>query len=96
MESAIPAADCIVRDGMFVEPCPMLAEMTDTPNAGFSKAKGIARWHYTNMTTRTPSRTFFGAKSKAHPDGMLFNFCPWCGAKIDAPFATGDEKEIAA
>lgn len=87
--------DCVVREGMFVEPCAMLAEMTDTPNAGFSKAKGIARWHYTDMATRQPSRTFFGAKSKEHPNGMLFNFCPWCGTKIDAPFAARDDAQNA-
>ena len=31
------------------------------------------------METRKSSRTFFGVKSKASPDGFLFNFCPFCG-----------------
>jgi len=78
---------CTVRDGRFVEPCVTLESMVEIPQAGFSRAKGIARWSYTNLATHKPSRTFFGIKSKAHPNGMLFNFCPFCGEKIDAPFA---------
>ena len=85
---------CTVRDGRFVVPCGTLAAQTDTDFAGFSKAKGIARWHYINLKTREPSRTFYGVKSKASPNGFLFNFCPFCGSKIDAPFADdGNEAE---
>lgn len=82
---------CIILDGRFVIPCDSLSTQTDTPHAGFSKAKGIARWHYTNLKTGEASRTFFGVKTKASPNGFLFNFCPFCGGKIDAPFAEKDE-----
>ena len=84
---------CTVRDGRFVEPCKSLLEQTDIGNAGFSKAKGLARWHYTNLETRKSSRTFFGVKSKASPDGFLFNFCPFCGTRIDAPFNGDDDSQ---
>lgn len=78
---------CVVRDGNFVDACETLSACTDNIAPGFSKAKGIARWSYTNLKTRQPSRTFYGVKSAESPKGMLFNFCPFCGEKIDAPFA---------
>jgi len=85
---------CSVRDGMFVEPCDTLAANCDNEMAGFSKAKGITRWHYTNFRERRPSRTFYGVKTKASPNGFLFNFCPFCGEKIDAPFAEQDRQHL--
>ena len=78
---------CTVRDGKFVEPCKTLAEAVDNNIPGFSKAKGIFRQDLTNMTTQQPSRTVFGIKSKQFPNGLLFNNCPWCGERIDAPFS---------
>lgn len=78
---------CSVRDGTFVEPCKTLAEAVDNNIPGFSMAKGIFRQDLTNMNTRQPSRTMFGIKSKRFPNGLLFNNCPWCGERIDAPFA---------
>lgn len=77
---------CSVRDGLFVEPCETLARNTDNHAPGFSKAKGIFRQELTNMNTMKPSRTYYGIKSKAHPNGLLFNNCPFCGERIDAPF----------
>ena len=77
---------CSVRDGLFVEPCKTLADAVDNNMPGFSEAKGIFRQELTNRTTKAPSRVMFGIKSKAYPIGLLFNYCPWCGEKIDAPF----------
>lgn len=79
--------DCYVREGRFVEPCEGLESAVENISPAFSKASGIARWTLTNMKERKPSRTMFGIKSKKYPKGMLFNFCPFCGAQIDAPFA---------
>lgn len=83
---------CTVRDGRFVDACSTLLECADNIIPGFSKAKGIARWSYTNLTTLQPSRTFYGVKTKENPNGMLFNFCPFCGEPIDAPFLDDEEQ----
>lgn len=77
---------CAVRDGLFVEPCDSLQSATDNNIPGFSKTKGIASWHLTNINTGKPSRSYWGVKSKNHQNGFLFNFCPFCGERIDAPF----------
>jgi hypothetical protein len=77
---------CVVRDRLFVEPCFGLSDLVDIPHSAFSRGKGVARWAYTNLETCAPSRTFFGIKTKQHPKGMLFNFCPICGENISAPF----------
>lgn len=77
---------CNVLDGNFVEPCTSLSENTDNAFAAAGRAKGITRWTYWDTVDRVPSRTFFGVKTKARPDGFLFNFCPFCGEDISAPF----------
>jgi hypothetical protein len=81
-----PQTTCTVREGRFVDPCDTLDRMVENQFSAFSRAKGITRWAYTNMKTREPSRTFFGVKCRAQPNGILFNFCPFCGAQIDVPF----------
>ena len=82
---------CTVRDGRFVEPCVTLASNTDNHIPGFSKAKGIFRRELTNRKTLKPSRTYYGIRSKAHPNGFLFNVCPFCGEDISAPFTSNEE-----
>ena len=82
---------CTVRDGLFVEPCETLARNTDNHAPGFNKAKGIFRQELTNMNTGQSSRTYYGIKSKAHPNGFLFNVCPFCGEDISAPFTSDEE-----
>ena len=89
--STTEVAYCSVREGNFVEPCTALSANTDNAFSAFSKAKGVTRWAYSDMTTHEPSRTFFGVKTKAHPDGFLFSFCPFCGVDISAPFASKDD-----
>lgn len=78
--------DCKVRDGRFVDPCESLASVVANNTPGFSAVKGIAQWNMTNIETHQPSRTYFGVKTKEMPNGFLFNFCPFCGVKIDEPF----------
>lgn len=77
---------CQVRDGLFVDPCRTLEDNTDNPIPGFSKVKGIANWSLHNIKTGEPSRAYWGVKSKNHPNGFLFNYCPFCGQDISAPF----------
>lgn len=77
---------CSVRDGRFVEPCDILAENVQNNTPGFSARKGISEWNLTNFKTHLPSRRYFGVKTSAYPKGFLFNNCPFCGERIDAPF----------
>ncbi len=77
---------CTVRDGLFVQPCDSLKEDAEG-RVPTGKARGIYWWDLTDLKTHKPSRTFFGAKTSAHPKGVAFNFCPFCGTQIDAPFA---------
>lgn len=83
---------CIVREGRFVEPCGPLEKATEYGNPPTGKQRGIYAWAYKNTETHAPSRTFFGAKSTSHPTGMAFNFCPWCGERIDAPLLDGTKE----
>jgi hypothetical protein len=80
------ATKCTVRDGLFVQPCKSLEEMTEIGNPPSGKSRGIYWWQLSNLKTHKPSRSFFGAKSTGMPKGMAFNFCPWCGTNISAPF----------
>lgn len=85
------AEKCTVREGKFVVACESLAKCTDNIAPGFSKARRISRWSYSNFKTHEATRTFYGVKCDAYPNGFLFNFCPFCGEKIDAPFAEQDD-----
>lgn len=78
--------DCRVDSERFVVPCRALADEVELyGNAG--RGKGIFKLAYTDMSTGEPSRTMFGIKTAKHPKGgLLFNFCPWCGADISVPF----------
>lgn len=79
------SAKCTIRDEKFVEPCDSLKGATEYGNPR-GKAKGIYAWAMTSRGTG-PTRTMFGVKSGEHTEkGLLFNFCPFCGEKIDAPF----------
>lgn len=82
---------CTVRDGRFVEPCKTLSDAVDNYTPGFSKTKGVFRLSLTNLETGEPSRTYFGIKSKKHPNGLCFNVCPWCGEDISEPFMPKEE-----
>ena len=88
--------ECVVRDGRFVEPCNGLESQADLIGLDRRKSFGIGRWEYSNIRTGKKTRTFYGVKSRANPDGMAFNFCPWCGTKIDAPFNPDARENRAA
>lgn len=77
---------CSVREGRFVEPCAALHEVVEYGNP-IGKRKGIYAWNLFSRETPGPTRRMFGVKSGDHvKTGMLFNFCPFCGERIDAPF----------
>lgn len=77
---------CTVRDGKFVEPCDALREVTEYSHPR-KKQKGIFAYRY-STPERGPTRTMFGAQSGDRvQSGLLFNFCPYCGEKIDQPFS---------
>jgi hypothetical protein len=73
-------AKCTVKDGRFVVPCVPLADAV---------GGAVDHAHYIDMTNQKPSRSFFVLKSGAYKGkGMAMNVCPFCGERIDAPFAT--------
>lgn len=77
--------ECIVKEGRFVVACKTLERSIHDVNMR-GKSRGITRWDLTNLNTGKRSRTFFGVKSGDFTDkGLAFNFCPFCGAQIDAP-----------
>ena len=79
------AEKCYVRDGRYVEPCNMLASATEYGNPR-GKQKGIFAWAL-SIPGKGASRTFFGVKSGEQvAKGLAFNFCPFCGERIEAPF----------
>jgi hypothetical protein len=80
-----PTFRCTVRDGKFVEPCSLLSSACEYGNPR-GKQKGVFAWEL--HTPKGPTRTMFGVKSGEHIfKGVMFNFCPFCGERIDAPFA---------
>lgn len=71
---------CTFEDGLLV-PCVTLAGAVSTEPTG--KGTGIARWDFVSMDDpMKTTRVMLGAKSKARPKGLLFNFCPWCGERV--------------
>lgn len=75
--------ECTIRDGKFVEPCDALEEVVEYGHPR-GKQKGIFAYAWSN--TKGPTMTMFGAKSGEQVErGLLFNFCPYCGVRIDAP-----------
>lgn len=83
---------CSVRDKLFVEPCDHLKSIIDVHQPGFSRARGVFKSDLFNMKKMEPARSYIGIRSKAHPNGFLFNFCPFCGTQIDEPF-NGEKDE---
>ena len=73
-------------EGKHVRPCAALEGATEFGNPPPAKHKrtGIFAWALTNMETDEPSRTMYGAKTTEQPKGLIFNFCPWCGADLQA------------
>lgn len=80
---------CSVRDGKFVEPCKTLRAVCEGSPVG--RGKGVRAWESYHLDGQPrPARTFFGVRSGDHATkGIAFNFCPFCGTKIDAPFSDG-------
>lgn len=89
---------CTVRGGNFVIPCGTLDECVNNNTPAFSTRKGVAVWNRFRRegVSLVPSRTFFGLICSAHPNGIAFNYCPFCGEDISAPFFTGDAEESKA
>lgn len=83
-----PYKRCSVRDGRFVEPCATLLKASEGENPR-GKQKGLFAWEL--HTPKGPTRTMFGVKSgEFNVGGIMFSVCPFCGERIDAPFAVTD------
>lgn len=78
--------NCSVRAGRFVEPCDGLRQATSA--RADEKKLGVIIHDLVNLKTRKPSRTYFTIRSGEYAkSGIVVNFCPFCGARIDAPVA---------
>lgn len=79
---------CTVRDKSFVEPCDALARQVQWGVKG-----GVKREAWSNFVTKEPTRTFYSLAGVAARGvkPMALNFCPFCGERIDAPFASETE-----
>jgi len=78
-------------DGMVVVPCKALEDsaMGTNPEDGM---EGIWRWERASITTPDLLMALYGAQSGMFIEhGIMFNFCPFCGERIDAPF-TGNQE----
>lgn len=77
---------CTVEGGKFVQACDLLKRNTEQ-NHPVGKRKGIFSWALSSPSAGK-TRTFYGSKSgEMVSAGMAFNFCPFCGADISAPFS---------
>lgn len=86
MEATTENKKCRVTDGKFVEPCKDLAAAAEEGHPR-GRSKGIYAWNYSNDFG--PTRRFFGAKTGEFVSkGIAFNYCPFCGEKIEEPFAS--------
>lgn len=84
------AIKCTVEDGKHVRPCKGLDESTEGRGSS-GRERGIRVFDLTK--DGKPSRTFYAIKSEAYPGGLAINFCPFCGAQIDAPFSEPTQGE---
>lgn len=76
---------CEIKEGRFVEPCTTLAECVS--GSAFDRQKGVIEWNYIDISKHKLSRRFYGLRCGAHAaKGIAFNWCPFCGTRIDAPF----------
>lgn len=81
---------CKVDQGLFLRPCDALTNVCEYGNPT-KKAKGVFLWRYVTPQAGV-TRIFAGAKSGEHvTNGIAFNYCPFCGEKVDAPFCERSE-----
>ncbi|MFW2328995.1 hypothetical protein [Aeromonas allosaccharophila] len=71
-------------EGMRVIPCEFLAKASQGNFAG-RRGGGVFEWHFAPM--KGPSnemRRMFGLRSGEYKGGVIFNYCPFCGADLKA------------
>ena len=73
------------------EACWPLSELAVPPTSN----KGLICWTYLDIKKGTISRTLYGVKSGAHPNGLAFNFCPYCGEKHPGGYAVEVELSVS-
>lgn len=89
---ALKPAKCSIEDGIRVVPCWALDEVT-ADNNPLGNRKGVMSWTLLKMNQSPPkvSLHIYGVKSGKHDkNGVCFNYCPFCGEKIN-PRDDGDE-----
>lgn len=68
-------------NGKIVEPCTALRGVISGLNPS-GNTKGIFAWEYSNIATGEATRRMVGIKSEMAKNGLIFNYCPFCGQKI--------------
>jgi hypothetical protein len=75
---------CSIVNGNLVDPCDMLSSVTQNENPK-GRQRGVYCWELFRPGADGPTRRMYGAKSGEYIDGgLLFNFCPFCGADLRA------------
>lgn len=78
-----------------IELCQALSAAIDNHNS-YSKAKGLYHRSLVNMETFKFSRCELGLKSKNFPNGLMLNFCPFCGEKVNTLLVADSPERTSA
>ncbi len=82
---------CEIEDARHLRPCTTLDEAMIAENPKPRARGGLYLLALTNLKDWTPSRSFAVLKSGEHQEkGIILNFCPFCGEKIDIAVETED------
>lgn len=74
--------NCTVRDNAFVEPCDGLQKLI---------GRAVDLVEYTNFKLMKPTRSFVTIKSgEFQKQGLVANFCPVCGERINHAVEAAD------
>jgi len=79
-------------EGRVVLPCRALEDSSNGRNPREGE-RGIWSWVNRDLDDMEMSMVFYGAQSGvfAGKTSIAFNFCPFCGERIDAPFSGNRE-----
>lgn len=71
----------IIKSGLLAPCLSLFKSIQLSSNVG--NGKGIFHIQTVNMKNMNPTRTLIGVKSGEYSkEGVVFNFCPFCGKKI--------------
>jgi hypothetical protein len=76
---------CEVK-GRIIEPCKFLRDACEFGNPR-GKKKGIFCWDFFKLSSagRENTTRFFGVQTTRYPNGIKFEYCPFCGVSHSLP-----------